>query len=175
MSRDVSIWCPPILLFFCCYPMLVTLPHISSISCSNIVSLYDDHEKKTYLDSHKEGPGTSIYEVRGRSSRRSARVFFYVRALLPPLALSGPCRSINPTDFWKCWQFWKILQSCTLVTKLTKFWNCGNIYFVQRVCIDGGKHFYCNMIIALFTDRLIIALFGDNKFWFLFFFTLCLR
>ena len=130
--------------------------------------------KKTYMDFHKEGPGTSTYEVRGRSSRRSARVFF-VQALLPHLALSGSGQSITPTDFWKCWQFWNILQSCTLVTKLTKFWNCGNIYFVQRVCIDGGKHFYRNMIIALFTDRLIIALFADDKFWFLFFFTLCLR
>ena len=31
----------------------------------------------------------------------------------------------------------------------------GNMYFVQRVSINGGKHFYHNMIwiIALFTDN----------------------
>ena len=89
--------------------------------------------KKTYLDSHKEGPGTSIYEVRGRSSRRSARVFF----------MSGPCfhlwpspghvgRSLlpifenvdnfgkfyNPVHLWQSWQNSEIS---------TKFWNVGEI------------------------------------------------
>ena len=43
--------------------------------------------KETYMDFHKEGPGTSTYEVRGRSSRRSARVFF----------LSGPCSHLQPS------------------------------------------------------------------------------
>ena len=33
---------------------------------------------------------------------------------------------------------------------------CGNLYFVKEVRIDGGKHLYHNIIVALFTDSLNI-------------------
>ena len=33
---------------------------------------------------------------------------------------------------------------------------CGNLYFIKEVRIDGGKHLYHNIIVALFTDSLNI-------------------
>ena len=131
MSRDVSIWCPPILLFLCFYPMLVTLHHISSISCSNIVSLYDDHEKKHIW--------TPTKKVRGRPYMRSGDVpaegppeFF----LCPGLAsIFSLVRALSVGHSYRFLKMLTILENVTILyscDKVDKILKLGKILKFRR-------------------------------------------
>ena len=44
-------------------------------------------------------------------------------------------------------------KSAVLPTSLI----CGNLYFIKEAHIDGGKHLYHNIIVALFTDSMNIS------------------
>ena len=79
--------------------------------------------KKTYMDFHKEGPGTSSYEVQGRSSRRSARVFF-CPGLAPTFSLVRAMSVDHSYQFLKVLTIlenFTILYTCDKVGKILKF------------------------------------------------------
>ena len=87
-------------------------------------------KKKTYLDSHKEGPGTPIYEVRGRSSRRSARVF------CPGLASTfSLVRAMSVDHSYRFLKMLTILENFTILyicDKVGKILKLGKILKFRR-------------------------------------------
>ena len=115
--------------------------------------------KKTYMDFHKEGPGTSTYEVRGRSSRRSARVF-----LCPGLASTFSLVRAMSVDhsyrFLKMLtilEHFTILYTCDKVDKILKLWK---YIFRSKSVYRWGETLlsqYDNCIIYRHVDNCIIC------------------
>ena len=121
------------------------MPHISSISCSNIVSLYDDHEKKHIW--------TPTKKVRGRPYMRSGDVpaegppeFFLCPGLAFPFSLVRAMSVDHSYRFLKMLtilEHFTILYTCDKVGKIlkfrrsemqAKFWNCSHL-----ICIGGPQ------------------------------------
>ena len=69
------------------------------------------------MDFHKEGPGTSTYEVRGRSSRRSARVFF-----CPGLAPTFSLVRVMSVD-----HSYRFLKMLTILENVTILYSCDKV------------------------------------------------
>ena len=54
ISRDILLWCPPILLFVCCCPTLVALPFISSVT---LLTSCSDCQSPFYSQQHRVSEG----------------------------------------------------------------------------------------------------------------------
>ena len=108
----IPCWCP-------IYPVY----HVLTL-CPYMITM-----KKTYMDFYKEGPGTSIYEVRGRSSRRSARVFF----LCPGLASTFSLVRAMSVD-----HSYRFLKMLTILEIFTILYTCDKVgkilYDVRKFC-----------------------------------------